>query len=61
MRGRIGERERRFGAVVTFFGTLLEPDFSRGDDGDFRHRKHAIGEDQQENDDDLEADARHGS
>jgi hypothetical protein len=59
--GRIRKRERGLGAVVTFFRTLLEANLACGDDGDLRHGEDAVSDDQQENDDDLEADARHGS
>jgi hypothetical protein len=53
--------ERQPGTVIALLGPLLQPDFAGGDDRDFRHRKHAVRDHEQENDRDLEPHATHAA
>ena len=49
--GIVRERERRLRALVALFRALLQAHLARGHDGDLRHGEHAVGEDEQEDDD----------
>ena len=51
------ERERRLRALVALFRALLEAHLAGGHDGDFRHGEHAVGEDEQGDDDELGSDS----
>ena len=51
------ERQRRPGAFVAVFGALLQANFAGRDDGNLRHGEDAVGEDEEEDDDELGADA----
>ena len=59
--GCLREVERHLRAVIAFFGALLQPDLARRDDGNLGHREDAVGEHEQDDDDDLEPDAAHVS
>ena len=51
------QRQRRPGALVAFFGALLQPHLAGRDDGDLRHGEDAVGEDEEEDDEEFDADA----
>jgi len=48
--------QRPFRAVVAFFGALLQAHLAGGDDGDLRHGENAVGQDEEEDDEEFDAD-----
>ena len=55
--GIVRQRERRLRALVALFGALLQAHLAGGDDGDLRHGENAVGEDEQEDDEEFGGDA----
>jgi hypothetical protein len=53
----VRERQRRFRPLIAVVGALLEPDLARRDHGDLRQRENAVGEDEDEDDQELGGDA----
>ena len=51
------QRERRLGALVALFGALLQAHLAGRDDGDLRHGENAVGQDEQEDDEEFGADS----
>ena len=59
LRRRLGELERHLRALIAFLGALLQPHLPGRHHGNLGHRKDAVGQHQQQDDDDLEPDAAH--
>ncbi len=56
--GSCASCQGRRGAFVAIVGALLQADLAGGDDGDLRHREDAVGEDQQEDDEEFGSDGQ---
>ena len=55
--GSCASASAALGALVALFGALLQADLAGRDDGNLRHGEDAVGEDEQEDDEDFGADA----
>jgi len=53
----VRQRQRGFRAEVALVGALLQAHLAGRNDGDFRHGENAVGQDEQEDDEDFGADS----
>ena len=54
--GIVRQRERRPGALVALLGALLQADLAGRHDGDLRHGEDAVGQDEEEDDEEFDTD-----